>query len=1001
MRLPSNPSLRTWHIAATVAGAALISGCSQDASRGGGFISDDPTNLTPGASGDGSLDEGSSDSSTSSGTGGSSEGAGGSNAAPPDDPERAILEADIVQVDDGVLYALSEFSGLTIIDISDPAHMAILGRKKLGGQPFEMYRVGTTVYAMFRNWGEYQELDGAWTWITTSHVEALDVADPAAIETIGSLEVPGTIADSRMVGDVLYTVSFEDGYCYDCATQPGTTVSSFDAGDPASITKLDELRLVEDQYGGWGRSISVTQDRIYVGGVDWSSEGTSTIEIVDISDPDGALVRGASVPVDGQILNRWQMDEENGVLRVISQPWSTSVYPSIQTFTVTSSALVTPLGKAEITLPQPESLRSVRFDGDRAYAITAEQVDPLFTIDLSDPASPQVRGQLVIPGWVYHIEPRGNQLLALGYDPSNTEGSMNVSLFDVSDLDAPTLVKRVAFGADWGSFAEDQDRIHKAFTILPDLGLLLVPFSAWNWDDYGCSTYESGVQLVDWSQGTLTKRGVAPVRGFARRAFMSDGQLFAMSDEQVRTFDLADRDAPQKSGELQLANHVSQIQVGGDLTVRLAADWWTSEPRLEVVPSNDPARDQPLGAIDLGAMLAEVENDSSCYSWSWWAVRLFTHGNTVYLVWPSYDGNTARVATVDVSDPTHPTLLAHADVLMDGANYGGGYYYYGGTLVSAGDTVAQVGDRLVFQQIDYAYDAGYYDYESGADLERGGRISVLDLAVPATPRLVSVAQLPVGLGHTGLVADGDRVLFSHWEPTDVDGKVRFYLDRYDVASAKPVVEPKINVPGSLVSYDAASRHLLTVDYVRRIARVNGYEACYTLFGWGAMFQPDDTQNWDYSGPGSCTRFDRSLKVAEVDEVNGVASLLDEQSLATRDWVSNLVVGDDRVFFTGADYSDDGTATTDIWAVGGIRAGELEIARTRVDDTWWAYPVATDGQTLVAMSSNALVTVDSSDLSDLAVAKVEDLPWWVQDVTVADGRALLSLGPYGVKVVELP
>ncbi|NUP12286.1 MAG: hypothetical protein HOW73_40085 [Polyangiaceae bacterium] len=989
-----------WRITLAFVAAGLVVGCAKTPSdeEKGKFISDDPTEATPNGGDGDSAGEGGS----SAGNGGGSE--GGSPAAPePDDPERAILEADIVQIHDGRLYALSQFSGLTIIDVSNPDHLQVLGRKRLGGEPFEMYRVDNVIYAMFRSWGHYVEVDGEWQWVTSSHVEALDVADPANIESIGALEVPGWISDSRMVGDVLYTVSFENGYCWDCSVTPQTTVSSFDASSPDSIALLDQLTLEDDSYDGWTRSISVTENRIYIGGVDWSGGvgDTSTIQVVDISDPEGDLVQGAAVPVAGQILSRWQMDEHEGVFRVISQPWDSSTYPSIQTFTIASSSEMTPLGTAQITLPQPESLRSVRFDGTRAYAITAEQVDPLFTIDLSNPAAPAVRGELEIPGWVYHIEPRGDRLLALGFDNQNAEGAMNVSLFDVSNMDNPTLVKRVSFGEGWGSFGEDQDRIHKAFKILPELDLVLVPFSAWEWDDWGCSSYQSGVQIVDWANDDLVKRGVAPVRGNARRAFVYENRLFAMSDEQVRAFDFSNRDVPEKTAELQLAAHVSQVVVSGDKAVRLAADWWTNEPRLEIVDANDPTNDDAIGGLDLGAMLADVENDESCYGWSWWAVRLFAHDDAVYLVWPSYNGAEARVATVDISDPTHPTLVTHFDVPVDAYSYGG-WYYYGQALVASGDTVAQVGDRLVFQQIDYPRDEYGYPiwWEEGE--VKGGWLTSVDLANPLVP-FFSVQPLPRGSGHTGLVAQNDRVLFSHWVPVeDQPGKARFYFDRFDVQAALPHLEEPINVPGSLVSYDETSGHLLTVDYKRKTVKTAGWMSCYETFGWGATFVPDDEDNWSDNAIGTCSAFDRLLKVVAIDEDAASAELLDAQTLDTRSYVSNLVVGDDRAFFTSIDYDyDTGESTTEVVAIGGIRDGSLTTSRKNVAETWWATPVGVSGKTLVATSYGAIVTVDATSMDNLEVTKVSDLPWWVQHVTIHDDRVLLSLGPYGLAQYEIP
>jgi uncharacterized secreted protein with C-terminal beta-propeller domain len=214
------------------------------------------------------------------------------------------------------------------------------------------------------------------------------------------------------------------------------------------------------------------------------------------------------------------MDEYDGVLRVISQPftWRTDMVPVIETFAVESSDSITPLGALEMTLPRPERLRSVRFDGDRAYAITSEQTDPLFTIDLTDPALPVQAGELELPGWVYYLHPHGDRVLGLGFDQGNQAGALTVSLFDVSDLGTPTLLDRVNFGGEWSSLAEDQDRIHKSFKVLDDENLILIPFSGWSYDDTDTSCtssdYQSGVQLVDWDaqDDTLVLRGVAPAK---------------------------------------------------------------------------------------------------------------------------------------------------------------------------------------------------------------------------------------------------------------------------------------------------------------------------------------------------------------------------------------------------------------------------------------------------------------------------------------------------------
>ena len=84
------------------------------------------------------------------------------------------------------------------------------------------------------------------------------------------------------------------------------------------------------------------------------------------------------------------------------------------------------------------------FMGDVGYFVTFRQVDPLFSVDLSDPANPEIIGELKIPGFSEYLHPYGDgKLLGIGMDVDEagviTEG-VKVSMFDVSD---PSDVKEL------------------------------------------------------------------------------------------------------------------------------------------------------------------------------------------------------------------------------------------------------------------------------------------------------------------------------------------------------------------------------------------------------------------------------------------------------------------------------------------------------------------------------------------------------------------------------
>src|SRR5690606_13384941 len=86
-----------------------------------------------------------------------------------------------------------------------------------------------------------------------------------------------------------------------------------------------------------------------------------------------------------------------------------------------------------------------------------------------------------------------------------------------------------------------------------------------------------------------------------------------------------------------------------------------------------------------------------------------------------------------------------------------GYGWYGyDSVVSSGDRVVQVGSSLAFLRTTSRYD------EVGRWVTEQGFIDVVDLSEPESPHLARVELARVS-GLTGLFADGDTVLTSHFE----------------------------------------------------------------------------------------------------------------------------------------------------------------------------------------------------------------------------------------------
>ena len=261
----------------------------------------------------------------------------------------------------------------------------------------------------------------------------------------------------------------------------------------------------------------------------------TTIHRFDISNPTRTRYRGSG-QVSGYLLDQWSLSEYDGVLRVVSTEapaWLTSTdstESSLTTLRLADGAL-NRVGRVG-NLGKGERVYAVRFVGPTGYVVTFKQVDPLYTVDLADPARPRVLGELEIPGYSAYLHPIGeNLLLGVGQDvddkgrPSGTQ----LSLFDVSDLRHPTRLAHSTLGQGWSEAESD----HHAFLYWPRTGLVVVPF------DQRAVGYHvgraRGIELV----GRITHPAGTTAATAIRRSVVIGNRVLTVSDGGVASSSLA------------------------------------------------------------------------------------------------------------------------------------------------------------------------------------------------------------------------------------------------------------------------------------------------------------------------------------------------------------------------------------------------------------------------------------------------------------------------------
>ena len=169
----------------------------------------------------------------------------------------------------------------------------------------------------------------------------------------------------------------------------------------------------------------------------------------------------------------YRMSEYNGDLRVLTFTGETgwAALPAALTLPrpLASPATLTVLREnaaqrslaAVATLPNSqrpvalghvgEQVYAVHFAGPQAYVVTFRRTDPLYVLDLSNPADPKTAGELAMPGYSEYLYPLpGNKLLGVGRDatPDGRALGLKLALIDVAD---PAQGQRAAFAGQPGA----------------------------------------------------------------------------------------------------------------------------------------------------------------------------------------------------------------------------------------------------------------------------------------------------------------------------------------------------------------------------------------------------------------------------------------------------------------------------------------------------------------------------------------------------------------------
>ena len=441
-----------------------------------------------------------------------------------------VDEADVVKVDKNYIYYVSE-DKVVIMNADKPENLAKVSEidyKEQDFQPKELYVRNNKLVVIgniYHNYTTTQKTSNVarYDMIEVENKSAImiyDITNRQEPKEVRRIEVDGYYISSRMIDNNLYFVSNKNINSYsmlkndveelnaeEYKPQYKDTAVSEDEKciDYNSIYMLEDtentnyLMLVGlniesneevniETFLGAGQYIYASEKNMYIAinEVQYDNEYkmiNSSVHLLKFALDNGKIRFQAEADVNGQVNNQFSMDENGDYFRIATTTgslWNIDENTSNNLYVLSNK--LEEVGKLT-GFGKEEKIYSVRYTGEKAYVVTFKQTDPLFVIDLTTPSSPQILGELKIPGYSTYLHPYDEtHLIGFGYDTKEdgtriTTSSLKMVMFDISDLNNPKELFKISIGNRYTSSQLAYN--HKALLFSKEKNIIAFPIESY------------------------------------------------------------------------------------------------------------------------------------------------------------------------------------------------------------------------------------------------------------------------------------------------------------------------------------------------------------------------------------------------------------------------------------------------------------------------------------------------------------------------------------------
>lgn len=413
----------------------------------------------------------------------------------------------------------SGYDGVRIhtIDVSDPANPSVTKTVSVEGHVTDARMIGGKVHAVIQQWLDIPNEVWDLMWDGSTDVPEIDWSAPVAVREAQIEDAKSALRPA--VRRILNGATLRDMmplYKADADTPAELLHHCDDLYAPQNLTPHGMLTVatLDPEAGTFGATgilsdgwnIYASQDNLYVAqnsGWWWGFETSGLSHIHTFAVGGEEPVYTASGAVDGWLYDQFAMSEYDGHLRVATTDYIDWTQENAREDAANNIFVLRDDGAGTLEtvgevrgFGEGEQIMAARMMGEKGYVVTFEQTDPLFTVDLSDPTAPALKGELMMPGYSGYLHPLGDDhLLAIGMAGLET-GELTgvaVNMFDVSDLSDPQLIWQHEIDGDGWAWSEALWD-HHAFTFHRDV--LTIPAYT--------EQYDSGTGRWQWFSGSIS-----------------------------------------------------------------------------------------------------------------------------------------------------------------------------------------------------------------------------------------------------------------------------------------------------------------------------------------------------------------------------------------------------------------------------------------------------------------------------------------------------------------